>query len=156
MKFLYCILYLIISGVIIFFVGRIYPRKWINENKFPYKSFKFEKEGKFYNKLRVNKWKTKLPDASVIICKVIPKFMPVKRIKTNKKEEINVLLKETCVAESTHFIAALTGFFCIKIWKSLGGWLISIIYLIWNYLFIIIQRYNRPRLINIKNKLEAI
>ena len=67
MKFLYCILYLIISGVIIFLIGRIYPRKWINENKFPFKSFKFEKEGKFYNKLRINKWKTKLPDASVII-----------------------------------------------------------------------------------------
>ena len=82
--------------------------------------------------------------------------MPDKRIKTNKKEEINVLLKETCVAESTHFIAALTGFFCIKIWKSLGGWLISIIYLIWNYLFIIIQRYNRPRLIKTINKLETI
>ena len=156
MKFLYCILYLIVSGIVIFLIGRIFPRKWIKYNKFPFKSFKLENNGIIYNKLKIKKWKTKLPDASVIICKFIPKFMPIKRIKTNKKEEIEVLVKETCVAESTHFIAALTGFFCVRIWKSLGGWIISFIYLIWNYLFIMIQRYNRPRLINTIKRIEAI
>ena len=83
MKFLYCFLYLIISGIIIFLIGRIFPRKWIKEHKFPFKSFAFEKNGNIYEKLNVKKWKTRLPDASTIIHKVLPKFMPVKRIKTS-------------------------------------------------------------------------
>ena len=82
--------------------------------------------------------------------------MPVKRIKTNKKEELEVLVKESCVAETTHIVAAITGFICIRILKNIFGVFISIAYFIWNMLFVIIQRYNRPRLINERNKLEAI
>lgn len=156
MSLLYCIIYLIISGIIIFLIGRIFPRKWIKENMFPFKAFKFENNGMLYNKIKINKWKTKLPDASVIINKIIPSFMPIKRLKSNRKESIEILIKETCIAESTHFLAALTGFICIKIWKGLGGWIISLLYLIWNYLFIFIQRYNRPRLIKTLQQLKTM
>ena len=40
MKFLYCFLYLIIVSIIVFLIGRILPRNWINENCFLFKSFK--------------------------------------------------------------------------------------------------------------------
>jgi len=152
MRFIYCILYLILSGLTIFFLGRAIPRKWIKEDKFPFRLFKFEKNGLIYEKLRIKVWKTKLPDASVIISKIVPNFMPTKRIEKNNKEKVKILIKETCVAESNHFLSAISGLLCIKIWKGIGGWIISLIYFIWNIPFILIQRYNRPRLISVYNK----
>lgn len=36
MNLLRCLLYLFIISVVIFLIGRIYPRKWIKEDKFPW------------------------------------------------------------------------------------------------------------------------
>lgn len=155
MNLLNCILYIIVTGVAIFFIGRIFPRKWIHEDKFPFKSFKWEKDGQIYNKIKVKKWKTRLPDASLIIGKFLPKFLPKKRIEGAKKEKISVLIKESCIAESTHFFSAITGLFCAKIWKFWGA-LFAFIWVLWNTLFIIIQRYNRPRLITAQNKFQSV
>lgn len=150
MDFLFCILYLVVMSVVVFLVGRFFPRKWIKEEKFPFKSFKFEKQGKIYEKLKIKKWKTRLPDASLILNKIFRKRMPVKRIRDLKKSSANVLVKETCVAEATHFWAGILGFLCVKIWKSAGGYIISAAYFLLNVPFILIQRYNRPRLLKVK------
>lgn len=146
MELVYCLLYLILSGVIIFFIGRIFPRKWLKEDKFPFKPLKFEKDGKIYEKLKIRKWKTKLPDASVIICKFLPNFMPKKRLENKPNEKIKILIKESCIAESTHLLSAIIGLYCIKIWKKFGI-IISTVWASLHIPFIIIQRYNRPRLI---------
>lgn len=146
MKFLNCTLFLLISGVIVFFIGRFFPRKWIKEESFPFKDFKFEQKGKLYDKIHIKQWKTKLPDASLIIGKFFPKFMPKKRIEGDAKNKIKTLIKESCVAESTHFLCAIIGLYCAKIWKFWGV-IISVIWAVWHSLFIVIQRYNRPRLI---------
>ena len=148
MNLLNCVLFLVVSGLIIFFVGRVFPRKWIKENKFPFNDFKFEKGGKIYDKIKIKKWKTKLPDASLIIGKFFPKFLPKKRIgiKANEQEKIKVLIKESCVAESTHLFSAIVGIFCAKLWKY-WGIIVSFAWFTWNMLFVLIQRYNRPRLI---------
>ena len=135
MEFLYCVLFLICSGILIFFIGRIYPRKWINEKAFPFKSYKFENNGKFYNKFKIKKWKTKLPDASVIISKIIPGFMPKKRLDKNPKEKIKVLIKESCVAEMTHAVSAIVGWFCVKIWSKYGFYM-SVLWTCFNLPFI--------------------
>lgn len=142
-----CIIYLILSGLTVFFIGRIYPRKRINENGFWFKPFKFEKSGRLYDKLKIKRWKTKLPDASVIISKIIPSFMPKKRLEGCGKDKIEILIKETCVAEATHIISGVLGLFCIRIWKKFG-WIISMLWLAFNTPFVLIQRYNRPRLIS--------
>jgi len=128
-------------------VGRVYPRRWIKENSFPFKPLKIERNGKIYDKLKIKKWKLKLPDASLFFHKIFKKI-PTKRLEGNKKEKIAVLIKESCVAEMTHFVALVLGFFCIKIWKNMGGWIVSIVFMILNLPFILIQRYNRPRFIN--------
>lgn len=151
MNFLYCVLYLIALSAVIYFIGRIFPRKWIYEYKFPFKSYNFEKNGKIYEKLKIRKWKTKWPDASLFFNKLFPKKIPKKRIEDNSKDGILVLVKESCVAESTHLAAMLFGFFCTKIWKGLGGWIISVIFFIGNIPSVLIQRYNRPRLIKVLN-----
>ena len=96
-----------------------------------------------------------MPDASLIIGKFLPNFLPKKRIEGAKKEKISVLIKESCVAESTHFFSALAGLFCIKIWEFWGV-IVSIIWALWNMLFILIQRYNRPRLIATQNKILIV
>lgn len=147
MKLLCCIIYIITSSLIVFFIGRIYPRKLIYEKKFPFKSFKFENYGKIYEKLKIKKWKDKLPDASVIINKIVPGFMPKKRLDEFSKDKIQTLIKESCIAEINHFIVSILGLYCIRIWKKSGGLIISILYIIFNIPFILIQRYNRPRLL---------
>ena len=144
MEFLYCLIYLLFISVFIYVIGRIYPRKYIFENAFPFNSFAFEKQGKIYDKINIKKWKTKLPDASLVMCKIFPKHILKKRI--DKKTCIPLLIKETCVAEATHFFACIFGFGCTYIWRKNGGFILSVAYAIANIPFILIQRYNRPRL----------
>lgn len=155
MDFLYCILFLLASGILVFFIGRALPRKWILENKFPYRSFKFERNGSIYEKINIRKWKDKLPDASVIISKIIPNFMKKKRVENGSASEFQILVKESCIAEMTHFFAAMIGFACLAIWKGLGGAIISVLYFLWNMIFIVMQRYNRPRYLKMIEMLEA-
>lgn len=145
MQFLKTIHYILCVSIAVFILGRVFPRKWIFEDRFPFKSFEFEKGGRIYNKIGIMKWKTKLPDASVIITKIIPKFMPRKRI--DQDNQIPILIKETCVAEATHVLVSFLGFGCVFIWNGIGGWIVSIAFLLFNIPFIIIQRFNRPRLI---------
>lgn len=145
MRFLYSILYILCVGIVVFLLGRLYPRKWLRADCFPFKSFKFEKNGMIYNKIKIMKWKTKLPDASLIITKVLPKFMPRKRL--DNENNIPTLINETCIAEATHVVAAILGFGCVFIWNGIGGWIMSILFLLFNIPFVIMQRFNRPRLI---------
>ena len=70
--------------------------------------------------------------------------MPIKRFKDYSKDKVKILIKETCVAEMTHFIVCLCGFYCTEIWECIGGIVLSLIYTLLNVPFIIIQRYNRP------------
>ena len=87
MNFLNCLGYLLIVGIAIFLIGRLFPRRWISADRFIFRSFAFEKEGKIYDKIKISKWKTKLPDMSVLITKIIPRFMKKKRVETGNIED---------------------------------------------------------------------
>ena len=80
MSFWRSIGYLLCISIAVFILGRLYPRKWLRTDAFPFKSSKLEKNGTIYNKIKIMKWKTKLPDASLIITKILPRFMPKKRL----------------------------------------------------------------------------
>ena len=57
------------------------------------------------------------------------------------------MIQETCVAEMIHVLLSLTGLGCLVIWPGIGGVLVTAVYiLLGNLPFILIQRYNRPRL----------
>ena len=58
MNFLNCLGYLLIVGIAIFLIGRLFPRRWISADRFIFRSFAFEKEGKIYDKIKISKWKT--------------------------------------------------------------------------------------------------
>ncbi len=57
------------------------------------------------------------------------------------------MIGETCVAEFTHFVLILLGFYALRLWPGTGGAVVTAIYILFGNLpFLIIQRYNRPRL----------
>ena len=60
------------------------------------------------------------------------------------------MIEETCVAEFTHFVLILLGFYALRLWPGTGGAVVTAIYILFGNLpFLIIQRYNRPRLQNL-------
>lgn len=83
--------------------------------------------------------------------RLFKKIMPAKNLsgKVDEKRLI-VMIRETCAAELTHFLLCITGLFCLYIWQGLGGAIVYAVYvLLGNLPFIIIQRYNRPRLLRL-------
>lgn len=151
MYFLKCAVYLAVIGITFFFLGRLIPKSWFHENRFPYKSFAFERDGRLYESVKIQFWQNRVPDMS----KVFPKLMPPKKITKDFRQELPQMIQETCVAEFIHILLCLAGLFCMKLWHGLGGFLISSLFFIGNIPFIMIQRYNRPRFIRLLKKCQT-
>jgi len=140
-----CFIYLAVIGIGVFFIGRLIPRKFCYR-RFPYQSFRFERDGAVYNRIRIRKWQNKLPDMS----RLCPDLMPAKKLpKRLNSANIELMLQETCMAELTHFILCFLGLGCTFLWKGFGGKLLTALYFLGNLPFILIQRYNRPRLVRL-------
>lgn len=140
-----CAVYLAVIGIVNFFFGRIIPKGWLDAEKFPFKSFKFEKNGRIYDRVKVKKWQNKVPDMS----RLFRRLMPEKKFAKLKEDSKNltVMIAETCIAEFIHVLLFIEGFGCVFLWKGIWGWIVTAVYNIFgNVTFIIIQRYNRPRL----------
>jgi len=110
-----------------------------------YKTRRWEQEGLIYRKLfNVRLWKKYLPDGAAMFKGGFPK----KHILPNREADYyEEFLKETCRAELTHWIVMLTAslFF---LWND---WVIAVFMIpyavISNAPCIIVQRYNRPRIV---------
>ena len=140
---------MIITGVIAFFVGRLLPKKWFRADLFPYRSFRFEQDGRIYDKIHIRKWQNKLPNMS----KILPFMMPAKNLSGDYKKRLPRMLQETCVAELIHTLNCFVGLYCLKLYPGVGGVIILILYItLFNLPFIIIQRYNRPRLMRLAKR----
>ncbi len=149
MKLLMSLIYVAVIGILAHYVGESLPRSLFSENKFPYRSFKWEKDGKFYKHLRIKKWKTRLPDMSRIMRDMLPKRVTYDAT----SENVSALIKETCVAECVHYWLCVFAVGIYLIWKNYVGVILTVVFILCNIPFIIIQRYNRPHLIRLKNKL---
>ena len=146
-----CFWYLVTTGIVAFFVGRILPKKWFRADLFPYRPLKFEDSGRFYDKFGVRKWQNKVPDMSTIMSFLIPsKKLP----QTLTSESVKAMLTENCIAEWIHYLLAVLGFGCVFIWENIGGWIVSALYAIGNLPYIIIQRYNRPKIVKLLKSIE--
>ncbi len=132
-------------------VGELLPRKWFREDRFPFRAFAWENDGKIYEKLKIKKWKTKVPDLSKIFKYMVPKR--VVSYNDAKSSDFENLAKETCVAELIHAINCVISFFVIFIAKNIVGVISYVLYVLGNLPFILIQRYNRPRLLRVKAKM---
>lgn len=150
--FLKCLAYLAGVGMASFLIGRILPKSWFQYERFPYRSFSFEKNGKIYEKIKIRKWKDVLPDMSRIFPKLIPSKRPASVMTA---EQINDMIRETCVAEFIHTLLCVMGIGCIFLWDGTGGISLCVLYILGNIPFNLIQRYNRPKFIRVLDKMNT-
>lgn len=127
-----------------FLIGRLLPYRWFDAERFPFRSVAFEKN--LYDKLGLHKWHKKLPDMS----RIFTRLMPAKAITNRTPEGLQTMIQETCIAELTHVILMVLGFGALKFWHTWAGMTMTVLYALGNIPFIMIQRYNRPRLIHLK------
>lgn len=147
-----CLVYLAVVSVALFLLGRVLPKSWFHGEGFPFRPFRFEKEGRVYHTLGIRKWKEGFPDMSVIL----PFLMPSKKLPKNlTAAHVELMIQETCVAEWAHGLLCLLGFGCVFLWNTAGGWLFAALYALGNIPYIIIQRYNRPKLMRLLRRLVA-
>lgn len=125
------------------------PKHKFNPNSFLFKKTFFEKDGLIYEKVFfVKKWKHLLPDGAALVKNGFRK----KKLKNASKEYINDFIIETCKAEATH-IAPIFLSFLFAIYNPPYIVLIMFIFaVITNIPCIIVQRYNRIRLVNMIEK----
>lgn len=141
-----CVVYFALIGAIAHFVGLLLSRHRFEARRAPWRPAKWEKDGHFWEQtLRVRRWMNRLPDMS----RIMPDMQPKRLVGKATPRKVEVLIRETCVAEIVHWLLVLFGFACVTIWPGTGGWVISLLYALGNLPFIIIQRYNRPKFVRL-------
>lgn len=153
MPFIYTLLYVAFIGILAHIIGEAYPRNRINHKKFPLTPFSWERGGEIYIKLGIKKWKDALPDMSKIMKDMVPKKVRF----GSSSADVERLILETCVAEITHDILCLVSPVIIFFWAQtslITGVLLTLLYIICNIPFIMIQRFNRPNLMRLAERLS--
>ena len=142
------VFYLLALSLLAHPVGQALPRRWFSGDRWPWASAPFEKEGRFWRKLGVHRWKDKVPDMSRLLGDMVKK-----QLAPDGKTDYALLVQETCVAECVHFCLGLLPLGAFALCRS--GWMVCIVavyILLGNLPFQIIQRYNRPRLLRLMRK----
>ena len=123
---------------------------YLGKNNFMFKVYKFEASGLVYEKLfLVNKWKDKLPDGT----KILKKGFSKNRVNKMSLDYFKKFLIEVNRAELSHWLQILPAplFFLFNL--EIVAYFMIIYAVLFNLPFIIAQRYNRPKIIRIINKL---
>lgn len=151
-SFLSCAIYYAATGIASFILGRLLPKSWFHPQSFWFRSRRFEQNGKFYEKLGIRRWQRRVPDMS----KVCPWAMPAKKLAADFRAQLPRMLEETCVAEFIHCLLCITGLYGLKLWPGPCGLVMYVLYVaIFNLPYILIQRYNRPRLLRLQQKMQS-
>ena len=152
MGFVNCILYMGFLGVIAYPVGRIISKYDPDPESFLFRERAWELGGKIYEKLNIKYWQAKIPDVS----KVLGRWMPQKKLKVGfTAETVRTMIRETCTAELVHNLLNIAGLWLLNLWDGIGGVVMYLVYvLLGNIPFILVQRYNRPRLKVLLSHLE--
>ncbi|MCI6006883.1 MAG: hypothetical protein MRZ25_01300 [Ruminococcus sp.] len=150
---LLALFWLSINIIVPWLVRFLVPKKFFNEDALLFKERKFESA--LYRKLKVVKWKDKLPDAGKLI-----HFQRDTLPQDIDQNYINRFITECCIAELGHLTVGILGFASLFFVLLIPGsntaeplmifLILSIMDFIIQMLFIIIQRYNRPRLIKLR------
>ncbi|SHH87732.1 UDP-N-acetylglucosamine:LPS N-acetylglucosamine transferase [Sporobacter termitidis DSM 10068] len=120
------------------------PPKLLDYRRWLYKAKKWEANGTVYQRIfKVKRWKDALPELSDFIKTIFPR----KRIAAFDKNHMQKYLLESCRAELTHWGIILSSFL-FGIWNDFIKTALMVLLAIGlNLPYVIIQRYNRPRLI---------
>ncbi len=131
-------------GLLAHFVGEALPRRWFPYDRRPYLPWKWEQQGRFYDRaLRISRWKDLTLDKSRAVKSSVTKSMETDATPAH----LESLLAETCVAEAVHWALLILSpvmFFTMDLPLSIPGF---ILYAVGNLVSLVIQRYNRPRLV---------
>lgn len=151
MGFWRCALYLAILAILSHAVGERLPRRWFDPESRPFACFSWEKDGRIYEKLGIRFWKDRLPDMS----RLDPRMQRKQLRAVRGREELESLLRETCVAETVHWALILLSPPLLWLWPGTGGAMVlALDVLLGNLPYILIQRYNRPRLAALLRRLS--
>lgn len=117
-----------------------YYRKWL------FRERKWENGGHIYEHLfGVKRWKSFMPDISDFIKWRFNK----KHLEQSGSEYLSVFIVESCKSEFTHWMIIMSTLF-FHLWNNMTTTVFFFIMaLILNLPYIIIQRYNRPRLLRL-------
>ena len=140
-----CVCYLTAIAVAFFFIGRAFPKSWLQADRWLFRCRSFEKNGRVYEKLGIRFWQNKLPDMS----RVLPCLVPPKQLNGDYRDRLPEMIRETCAAELTHLLEAVAGLWCLHLWPGVGGVVMASLCILINLPFILIQRYNRPRFLRL-------
>ena len=145
------ILYLAVTGFCAFLLGRVLPKRWFKYDAFPYREYPFEDRGNLYRRLYIHKWHTHVPDMS----RIFSRWMPPKRLAVGiGPDQVEVMVQETCIAEFTHAALCVIGLPVLWWWPGRGTAALYAAYvLLGNLPFILIQRFNRPKLVRLMKRL---
>ena len=149
MPFLLSVLYVAVCGVLAHVIGEAIPRRIFLADRFPYSPWKWERNGAIYEKLGIRSWKDRLPDMSRVCKKMVPKRFGA----FPTLEQVQRLIAETCVAEATHAVLCVIAPVIWLFWRNAVGVILSGVVIFCNVPFIMIQRYNRPKLIALRVRL---
>ena len=140
-EFMLCLCDIAVLGAVSFVLGRLFPKRWLHPDRFPFRTCAWEE--KLWKLLRIRKWQSKVPDMS----RIFPKLMPAKALTQQTARDLPLMIQETCVAELTHGLLCIVGLSLLRLWPGTGGVILTAVYiLLGNLPFLLIQRYNRPRL----------
>ena len=145
-----CVIYLAIVGLLSFFIGRMLPKGMFKGTHFPFRCYPFERDGRIYERLYIKKWQNKVPDMS----RIFPNLMPRKQLRGTDPVYLTEMIQEACIAELIHLLLCIAGLRCIWLWPGIGGKVISVLNILGNMVFVVIQRYNRPRFMNLRKNVE--
>lgn len=147
-----CAVYWAVLGVLSHIIGERLPRSWFVPDGYWFRARKWEKKGTVYEKrLHIRAWKDRLPDMSRLMPDMLPKRIDGRHVNA---DDVDALMRETCVAEAVHLVLFAMAFGCAAIWRSVGGWVVSVVTALCNIPFVLIQRYNRPKLQRLYDKLK--
>ncbi len=142
--------YAAIIGISAFFLGESLPRKWFSADRFPFRSWKWENNGKIYDRIRIKEWKDQVPDMSRMVKKMVPKRLG----SCPSSADVELLIAETCVAETVHWILFFLSPPIYTFWHNGIGVFLTAVYAFGNLVFVLIQRYNRPALVSLAGRLK--
>lgn len=149
MSLLYAVIYIAVLGILSHFVGQALPRARFSAESFPYRTADWENGGRVYEKLGIKHWKDALPDMS----RIMPDMVKKKMTGQNREQGMDVLIAETCVAECVHYWLIVLSLGIFLFWRGVWAFVFWLVYnILGNVPFILIQRYNRPRLVLLEQR----
>lgn len=134
-----------VIGILAHVIGEALPRRWFDASRFPYRAYAFERNGRFYEALGIRKWKNVLPDKSRIAPGTYRKAIRGSA-QQHSAAHMERLLQETCVAECVHWALLVISPILLFTMESPAAYIMTPLYGLSNLPYIMIQRYNRPRL----------